>query len=98
MASNYDIKPNNIDRFFDEGDLKLQADNGVPIIVKKDGSLVAQGFKDVQDPIQLFIKDGRIFAKIDGPNNSIIEYDFKEDESLYKAPVSSTLTASDTAP
>ena len=96
MASNFDIRPNNLDRFLDEGDLQISADNGTPIIIKKDGTIVAQGFKDVQDPIQLFIKDGRIFAKIDGPNNSIIEYDFKEDESSYKTPVSSTLRVSDT--
>ena len=62
MASNYDIVPNEIDRFFQEGDLKLQADDGVPVIIKADGTIVAQGFKDVQDPIQLFQE----IKKVDG--------------------------------
>ena len=78
MASNFDIRTDTVDRFLDEGDLQISADNGTPIIVKKDGTIVAQGFKDVQDPIQLFIKNGGIYAKIDGPNESIIEYDFKD--------------------
>ena len=95
MASNYDIIPNEIDRFFQEGDLKLQADDGVPVIIKADGTIVAQGFKDVQDPIQLFIRDGDIHAKIDGPATSIIEYKFKDNTVIYKVPVQSKLETQD---
>tara|TARA_Y100001938_G_C8081014_1_gene429092 strand:+ start:840 stop:2159 length:1320 start_codon:yes stop_codon:yes gene_type:complete len=91
VASNFDIRTDTVDRFLDEGDLQISADNGTPIIVKKDGTIVAQGFKDVQDPIQLFIKNGGIYAKIDGPNESIIEYDFKDNLAIYKVPVQSLL-------
>jgi len=97
VASNYDITLQSIDSHFEDGDLKIGPDNGVPIIIKKDGTLIAENFKDKQDPIRLILKDGRLVAKIDGSPNSVVEYDIEDATFKHTASVQGQLVVKDSA-